>query len=194
MADDDNYDILVIGSGEAGKYLAWTMAGEGHRTAVVERKLIGGSCPSIACLPSKNIIHSAKVRPLARRAAEFGVEAEPAATNMKGVQDRKRAMVEGLRQLHLDRYRASGAELIMGEARFTAPRTVNVQLDEGGARRISGDRGITVLLQTLRSSLNGGIRSTADASCRSAYSSTRNWPGSVATSRRPGATASGTAC
>ena len=140
MADGDNYDILVIGSGEAGKYLAWTMAGEGHRTAVVERKLIGGSCPNIACLPSENIIHSAKVRSLAGRAAEFGVEAEPAATNMKGVQDRKHAMVEGLRQLHLDRYRASGAELIMGDARFTAPRTVDVQLAEGGARRISGDR------------------------------------------------------
>ena len=80
------------------------------------------------------------MRSLAGRAAEFGVEAEPAATNMKGVQDRKRAMVEGLRQLHLDRYRASGAELIMGDACFTAPRTVNVQLAEGGARRISGDR------------------------------------------------------
>jgi pyruvate/2-oxoglutarate dehydrogenase complex dihydrolipoamide dehydrogenase (E3) component len=133
MADGDNYDTLVIGSGEAGKYLAWTTAGEGHRTAVVERKLIGGSCPNIACLPSKNIIHSAKVRSLAGRAAEFGVEAEPAATNMKGVQDRKRAMVEGLRRLHLDRYRASGAELIMGEARFTAPRTVDVQLAEAVA-------------------------------------------------------------
>ncbi|MEN3268761.1 FAD-dependent oxidoreductase, partial [Pseudonocardia sp.] len=62
MPSIENYDVLVIGSGEAGKYLAWAMAGEGHRTAVVERKLIGGSCPNIACLPSKNIIHSAKVR------------------------------------------------------------------------------------------------------------------------------------
>ena len=74
MPDTENYEILVIGSGEAGKYLAWTMAGAGHRTAVIERKLIGGSCPNIACLPSKNIIHSAKVRSLTRRAAEFGVE------------------------------------------------------------------------------------------------------------------------
>jgi pyruvate/2-oxoglutarate dehydrogenase complex dihydrolipoamide dehydrogenase (E3) component len=79
-------DILVIGSGESGTYLAWTMAGEGHRTAVVERKLIGGSCPNIACLPSKNIIQSAKVRSFTRRAAEFGVDLEPAAINMKGVQ------------------------------------------------------------------------------------------------------------
>ncbi len=60
MPDVDSYDILVVGSGESGKYLAWTMAGAGHRTAVIERELIGGSCPNVACLPSKNIIHSAK--------------------------------------------------------------------------------------------------------------------------------------
>jgi pyruvate/2-oxoglutarate dehydrogenase complex dihydrolipoamide dehydrogenase (E3) component len=136
----ENYDILVIGSGEAGKYLAWTTAGEGHRAAVVERKLIGGSCPNIACLPSKNIIHSAKVRSFTMRAAEFGVELESAVTSMKGVQARKRAMVDGLRQLHMDRYRASGAELIMGEARFTGDRTVDVELADGGSRRICGER------------------------------------------------------
>ena len=72
MPDIENYDVLVIGSGEAGKYLAWTLAGEGHRTAVVERKLIGGSCPNIACLPSKNIIHSAKVRSFAGGAPNSG--------------------------------------------------------------------------------------------------------------------------
>ena len=140
MPETENYDVLVIGSGEAGKYLAWTMAGDGHRTAVVERELIGGSCPNIACLPSKNIIYSAKVRSLARRAAEFGVETGPVATSMKGVQDRKGAMVDSLRQLHLGRYRASGAELIMGQARFVAPRTVDVALSDGGTRRISGDQ------------------------------------------------------
>lgn len=136
----DDYDILVIGSGEAGKYLAWTMAAAGHRTAVVERKLIGGSCPNIACLPSKNIIHSAKVRSFTMRAAEFGIRLESAVTDMAGVQARKRAMVDGLRQLHIDRYAASGAELIMGEARFVAERCVDVRLLEGGTRRISGER------------------------------------------------------
>jgi pyruvate/2-oxoglutarate dehydrogenase complex dihydrolipoamide dehydrogenase (E3) component len=140
MTSDGNYDILVVGSGEAGKYLAWTMAGEGHRTAVVERKLVGGSCPNIACLPSKNIIHSAKVRSFTMRAAEFGVALESAVTSMKGTQARKQAMVDSLRQLHLDRYRASGAELIMGEARFTGERTVEVALADGGNRRIRGER------------------------------------------------------
>ncbi|HEY0474694.1 MAG TPA: FAD-dependent oxidoreductase [Kribbella sp.] len=140
MSMTDSYDILVIGSGEAGKYLAWTMAGAGHRTAVIERSLIGGSCPNIACLPSKNIIHSAKVRSFTMRAAEFGVELESAVTDMRGVQARKRAMVDGLRELHLDRYRASGAELIMGEARLVGDRTVEVQLADGGRRTINGDK------------------------------------------------------
>ena len=140
MTSVEDYEILVVGSGEAGKYLAWTMAGEGHRTAVVERKLIGGSCPNIACLPSKNIIHSAKVRSFTLRAAEFGVALESAVTSMKGVQARKQAMVDSLRQLHLDRYRASGAELIMGEARFTGERTVEVALADGGNRQIRGER------------------------------------------------------
>jgi pyruvate/2-oxoglutarate dehydrogenase complex dihydrolipoamide dehydrogenase (E3) component len=140
MSATDTYDILVIGSGEAGKYLAWTMAGAGHRTAVIERKLIGGSCPNIACLPSKNIIHSAKVRSFTMRAAEFGVDLESAVTSMNGVQARKRAMVDSLRQLHLDRYRASGAELIMGEARLVGERTVDVHLADGGQRTISGEK------------------------------------------------------
>ena len=60
-AKPEAYDILVLGSGEAGKYIAWTLAKQGRRVAVIERKYIGGSCPNIACLPSKNIIHSAKV-------------------------------------------------------------------------------------------------------------------------------------
>jgi pyruvate/2-oxoglutarate dehydrogenase complex dihydrolipoamide dehydrogenase (E3) component len=140
MTSGENCDILVIGSGEAGKYLAWTMAAQGHRTAVVERRWIGGSCPNIACLPSKNIIRSAKVRSFTLRAAEFGVELESAVTRMEDVQARKRAMVDGLRALHLERYRASGAELIMGEARFVGERTVEVELADGGRRRMSGER------------------------------------------------------
>src|ERR1700688_2266697 len=96
MPDDDRFDILVIGSGEAGKNLAWTMGNAGRRTAVVERGLIGGSCPNIACLPSKNIIHSAKVAELARRAADFGVATGPVTIDMAGLRARKRQMVDGL--------------------------------------------------------------------------------------------------
>jgi pyruvate/2-oxoglutarate dehydrogenase complex dihydrolipoamide dehydrogenase (E3) component len=140
MDTTDRYDVLVIGSGEAGKYLAWTLASEGHRSAVVEREMVGGSCPNVACLPSKNIIYSAKVRWLAGRASEFGVEVESAVTDMAGVQARKRAMVDGLRKMHLDRYRSSGAELVMGDARFVAEKTVEVALADGGTRRLVGER------------------------------------------------------
>ncbi len=140
MPEIENYDNLVIGSGEAGKYLAWALAKAGRRTVVVERQLIGGSCPNIACLPSKNVIHSAKVASLARRGAEFGLETGPIAVNMAGVHRRKRLMVDGLIQMHLDKYKASGAELLMGQAHFIAPRTVAVSLNSGGTRQIAGER------------------------------------------------------
>lgn len=140
MDEIDRYEVLVIGSGEAGKYTAWTMAKAGHRTAVIERELVGGSCPNIACLPSKNIIRSAKVASFAKRAEEFGLELGTFSVNMAGVQRRKRKMVEDLIQVHLDRYKASGAQLIMGSARFVAPRTAEVSLGNGGTRVITGER------------------------------------------------------
>ena len=58
-ATSSEYDFVVLGTGEGAKYIAWTLAKEGHRVASIERKYIGGSCPNIACLPSKNVIHSA---------------------------------------------------------------------------------------------------------------------------------------
>jgi len=140
MPQTEKYEVLIIGSGEAGKYMAWTMAKAGHRTAVVERKLVGGSCPNVACLPSKNIIFSAKVASLARRGAEFGLAMGSLGIDMAGVQRRKRKMVEDLIQTHLNRYQTDGAELIMGMARFIGARTVEVSLAEGGTRVVAGDR------------------------------------------------------
>ena len=140
MAEIQRYDILIVGSGEAGKYLAWTTAKAGHHTAVIERKLIGGSCPNIACLPSKNIIHSAKVADLCRRGMEFGIATGSVRINMTKVRDRKRKMVQDLVAMHLDRYTASGAELILGEGRFVAPKILEVQLTGGGTRLVAGNR------------------------------------------------------
>ena len=140
MPEVERYEILVIGSGEAGKHVTWTLAQAGHRTAVVERKYIGGSCPNIACLPSKNVIRSAKANWFARHGAEYGIQTGPVSTDMKGVLNRKRKMVEGEVQAHLDRFKATGAELVRGEARFVAPKTVEVQLNDGGRRMITGDR------------------------------------------------------
>jgi pyruvate/2-oxoglutarate dehydrogenase complex dihydrolipoamide dehydrogenase (E3) component len=140
MPEVERYEILVIGSGESGKHLTWNMAQADHRTAVVERKYIGGSCPNIACLPSKNVIRSAKANWFARHSAEYGIQSGPVSADMKRVLNRKRKMVEEGVQFHLDRFKATGAELIRGEARFVAPKTVEVNLNDGGRRTITGDR------------------------------------------------------
>lgn len=140
MLEKDRYQNLILGSGESGKYIAWTLAKSGERTAVVERGLIGGSCPNIACLPSKNIIHSAKVASLFRRAAEFGIETGPFKISMEGVRRRKRQMVDGLIQVHLTNYEKNGAELIIGEGRLSGPRTLEVALKGGGTRRLTAER------------------------------------------------------
>lgn len=140
MSDMPRYDILVLGSGEAGKYLAWTMAKAGRRVAVIERRSIGGSCPNIACLPSKNVIYSAHVAALLRRGAEFGITPGPVQVDMKTVRGRKRKMVDDLVAIHLENYAASGAELIMGEGRFVRPKTIEVRAHDGSTRVLAGDR------------------------------------------------------
>ena len=140
MSKPERYEDLVLGSGAGGKLLAWHLAGSGRRTAVVERKWIGGSCPNVNCLPSKNEIWSAKVADFNHHAANFGIAAGSLAIDMARVRQRKREMVDGLVAMHLDKYRASGAELIMGTGRFIAPKTVEVRLNDGGTRILAGDR------------------------------------------------------
>jgi pyruvate/2-oxoglutarate dehydrogenase complex dihydrolipoamide dehydrogenase (E3) component len=140
MSEIERYEVLVIGSGESGKWITWTMAQAGYRTAVVERRYVGGSCPNIACLPSKNVIRSAKANWFAKHGAEYGISSGPVSTDMNGVFARKRKMVEGEIQFHLDRFKTTGADLIGGEARFVAPKTVQVRLNEGGQRTLAGDK------------------------------------------------------
>ena len=119
---------MILGGGTGSTVAAWTFAGEGKRVAVVDRKYIGGSCPNIACLPSKNIIHSAKVVDYFRRSKEFGVTCDGFAIDMSGVRERKRKMVSGLNAMYLDNYRKAGAEFICGTGRFIAARTLEVVL------------------------------------------------------------------
>src|SRR6266566_8128904 len=130
----ENHKNVIIGSGEGGKYLAWHLAQSGQPTVVVERRWIGGSCPNVNCMPSKNEIWSAKVAPLTRHAAQFGAMTGPVLTDMAVVRRRKRDMVEAQIAQHVQRYRTSGAELIMGSGRFVAPKTLEVRLNDGGTR------------------------------------------------------------
>ena len=140
MSQPEQFDILVLGSGAGGKLLAWHMAREGRRTAVVERRWIGGSCPNINCMPSKNEIWSAKVAHLVHQAAQFGLVTGPVAVDMATVRQRKRAMVDAQIAAHLQHYKTSGAALIMGTGRFVAPKTLEVCLNDGGTRLLAGDQ------------------------------------------------------
>jgi pyruvate/2-oxoglutarate dehydrogenase complex dihydrolipoamide dehydrogenase (E3) component len=138
VSQPEQVDVLILGSGGGGKLTAWHMASSGRRTAVVERKWIGGSCPNVACLPSKNEIRSAEIAHVARNAAQFGTITGPVKVDMAKVVRRKRAMVEALVATHLKNYKESGAELIMGSARFVAPKTLEVSLNDGGTRTLTG--------------------------------------------------------
>ena len=121
-------------------YLAWHMARSGRRTAVVERRWIGGSCPNINCLPSKNEIWSAKVADLVHHGASFGAKTDSVAIDMAKVRQRKRDMVKGEVAAVLQQYESSGAELIMGTGNFVAPKTLEVRLNDGGTRVLAGDQ------------------------------------------------------
>jgi pyruvate/2-oxoglutarate dehydrogenase complex dihydrolipoamide dehydrogenase (E3) component len=140
MSQPERLEILVLGSGTGGKLVAWHMAQSGRRTAVVERRWIGGACVNVACMPSKNEISSAKVAHLARHAAEYGTVTNSVAVDMATVRRRKREMVERQIAKHLQNYKASGAELLMGSGRFVAPKTLEVTLNDGGTRVLVADK------------------------------------------------------
>jgi pyruvate/2-oxoglutarate dehydrogenase complex dihydrolipoamide dehydrogenase (E3) component len=134
----EEYDLVILGSGAGAKLLAWTFAERGQRVAAIERKYIGGACPNIACLPSKNIIHTAQIAHYVRNSEEFGIATEGFSVKMPLVLERKRLMVQGLVDTHLDLYRRSGAELIIASGRFVGPRILEATLPDGTKRVLRG--------------------------------------------------------
>src|SRR5439155_12096623 len=95
----EEFDVVILGGGTGSTIAAWTFAAQGQRVAVIDRKYIGGSCPNIACLPSKNIIHSAKVASYVRRSEEFGIAGDSFTVYMPAVRDRKRLILTGCKDL-----------------------------------------------------------------------------------------------
>jgi pyruvate/2-oxoglutarate dehydrogenase complex dihydrolipoamide dehydrogenase (E3) component len=136
----EEYDLVILGSGTGGTIAAWTFAGQGQRVAVIERKYVGGSCPNIACLPSKNVIHSARVASYVRRSAEFGIPKRDFTVDMSAVRERKRRMVSSWNEAYLDNYKKSGAEFIVGSGRFIGEKTLEVAIHDGTTRQLRGAR------------------------------------------------------
>jgi pyruvate/2-oxoglutarate dehydrogenase complex dihydrolipoamide dehydrogenase (E3) component len=156
----EEFDLVILGGGTGSTLAAWTFAGEGKSVAIVDRKYIGGSCPNIACLPSKNIIHSAKVASYFRRSKEFGITCDGFAIDMAGVRERKREMVRGLNDMYMENYRNTGAEFILGTGRFTAPKTVEVTMADGTRRQL---RGANVIVSTGTRAALGSTSGLAEA-------------------------------
>jgi pyruvate/2-oxoglutarate dehydrogenase complex dihydrolipoamide dehydrogenase (E3) component len=138
--DTSHIENVILGGGEAGKYIAWELARHGRPVVVIERALIGGSCPNVACLPSKNIIRSAKVADLVSRGAAYGVRSESAIVEMEGVRRRKREMVDGLIEIHRAKFAAPNLDFQFAEGLLVGPRTVEARLPDGGRKRFIAER------------------------------------------------------
>ena len=142
----ERYDAIVIGSGQAGKPLALSLAQAGRKTAIVEREHVGGTCVNVGCTPTKTMVASGRVAYLARRAGDYGVRPNPVQVEMAKVRQRKQAIVESFRnsgQRQLEK--TEGVDLLFGEASFTGPKTVAVRMNNGGTRQLTAD---TIFINT----------------------------------------------
>src|SRR5437588_10859187 len=136
MPQATHYDAIVIGTSQGGRFLPIALAKTGRKVALIERGHLGGVCVNVGCTPTKTMVASARVAYLARRGADYGVHAGPIAVDMQAVRKRKQDIVEGARSAFESRIEATqGLDLLMGEARFIAPKTLEVYLKVGEARQ-----------------------------------------------------------
>src|SRR4051794_11649160 len=134
----EQFDAIVVGSGQAGTPLSTALARSGMKTALVEREYVGGTCVNVGCTPTKTMVASGRVAYLARRGADYGVHSGEITIDLRKVRDRKRKVVESFRsgsQKTIEK--TQNLELIFGEARFTASKAIAVQLKDGGQRTLS---------------------------------------------------------
>jgi pyruvate/2-oxoglutarate dehydrogenase complex dihydrolipoamide dehydrogenase (E3) component len=138
MAANTHYDAIVIGAGQAGGPLSTALANAGWKTAIIERVHVGGTCINEGCTPTKTMVASARVAYLARRGADYGVHTGPVTIDMVKVRQRKRDIVDSFRSgSERSIERAAGLDLLMGEASFTGPKTLEVLLNAGETRQLT---------------------------------------------------------
>jgi pyruvate/2-oxoglutarate dehydrogenase complex dihydrolipoamide dehydrogenase (E3) component len=139
-----SFDVLVIGSGQAGTPLASTFARAGRRTALVERAHIGGCCVNEGCTPTKTMVASGRAAYMARRGADYGVHTPGGVdgrivVDMGRVRQRKRDIVTQFRGGGETRTKAAGVEVLMGEASFEEAKTVRVRMNDGSEAVVAAD-------------------------------------------------------
>jgi pyruvate/2-oxoglutarate dehydrogenase complex dihydrolipoamide dehydrogenase (E3) component len=136
----EEFDAIIIGSGQGGNPLAEALIAAGKKTAMIERQDVGGTCINRGCTPTKTMVASARVAWLARRGADYGVHTGPVTVDMGRVRERKRAIVSSFRESREKRLEKVKADLIRGEASFTGPRQLRVALNGGGERLLRADQ------------------------------------------------------
>jgi pyruvate/2-oxoglutarate dehydrogenase complex dihydrolipoamide dehydrogenase (E3) component len=140
MAATKHYDAIVLGSGQAGGPLSTALAQAGWKTAIIERIHVGGTCINEGCTPTKTMVASARVAYLAKRGADYGVHTGPITIDMLKVRQRKRAIVDSFRSGSERRIESTpGVDLLMGEAHFTGPKTLEVRLNNGDIRQLTAN-------------------------------------------------------
>src|SRR5215203_3863306 len=131
----EKYDTVVIGAGQAGGPLATALARAGHKTALIEREHVGGTCINEGCTPTKTMVASGRVAYLARRAADYGVHVGPVTVDMAKVRQRKRAIVDSFRNGSQGRIEATeSVDLLFVTASFSGPKTIEVRMSDGSTR------------------------------------------------------------
>ena len=156
MADPEQFDAIVIGSGQGGNPLARALAKAGKRTAMIEREHVGGTCVNEGCTPTKTMVASGRVAYLARRGGDFGVNCGPIAIDMVKIRERKRAIVKSFREGNERGLKETDCDaIIMGEASFAGPKLVRVACNQDGKIGGGGER----LLSAELIFLNTGLRS-----------------------------------
>ena len=130
----EDFDAIIIGSGQGGNPFAEALIAAGKKTAMIERQDVGGTCINRGCSPTKTMVASARVAYMAGRGADYGVHTGPVTIDMGRVRERKRAIVSRFRQSREKRLEKVQADLIRGEASFTGQRQLRVALNGGGER------------------------------------------------------------
>ncbi len=133
----NTYDAIIIGTGQAGPFLAQRLAGAGMKVAIIERKLFGGTCVNTGCIPTKTMVASAYAAHMVRRAADFGVVNNgPASIDMKRVKSRKDA-ISGQSRTGVENWlrNMTNCTVYQGHGRFESAKEVSV-----GSERLAADR------------------------------------------------------
>lgn len=134
-----HFDAVLIGSGQGAGPLATALAGAGHKTALVERIHVGGTCINEGCTPTKTMVASARVAYLAARSRDYGVLTGAETVDMRAVLRRKQAIVDSFREGSTHHIEDGGVDLIMGEACFTGPHSLDIHRQDGTVQQVTAD-------------------------------------------------------